>query len=50
MLEMDASLGGLGAVLGQKQSDGHIHPALRSLQPHEHITELETLAGFGMGC
>lgn len=50
VLETDASLQGLGAVLGQRQSDSHVHPiayASRSLQPHESnydITELETLA------
>ena len=37
VLETDARLNGLGAVLGQ-QDDGHIHPiayASRGLQPHE---------------
>ena len=49
VLETDASLEGLGAVLGQKQADGHVHPvayASRSLHAHERnysITELETL-------
>jgi hypothetical protein len=49
ILETDASLQGLGAVLGQKQSDGLVHPtayASRSLHPNERnygITELETL-------
>ena len=49
VLETDASLEGLGAILSQKQEDGSIHPlayASRSLQPHERnycITELETL-------
>ena len=50
ILETDASTSGLGAVLGQKQGDGHVHPiayASRCFQPHEKsyaITELETLA------
>ena len=49
VLETDACLKGLGAVLGQTQEDGYVHPiayASRSLQPHERnygITELETL-------
>lgn len=49
VLETGACLQGLGAVLGYKQSDGHVHPiayASRSLQPHEKnyaIAELETL-------
>lgn len=40
---------GLGAVLGQKQSDGHVHPiayASRSLHVHEcnySINEIEIL-------
>ena len=49
VLETDASLEGLGAILSQRQSDGYLHPiayASRCLQPHERnyaITELETL-------
>ncbi len=49
VVETDASHNGLGAVLGQKQPDGHVHPvayASRSLQIHEKaygVTELETL-------
>ena len=49
-LETDASVSGLGAVLGQRQQDGLVHPiayASRCLQSHEcnyAITELETLA------
>ena len=49
VLETDASLEGLGAVLGQKQADRHVHPvayASWSLHVHEKnysITELETL-------
>ena len=49
MLETDASIQGLGAVLSQRQADGKIHPiayASRSLNTHERnygITELETL-------
>ena len=49
-LETDASLEGLGAVLGQRQPNGHVHPlayASRSLHTHKHnysIMELETLA------
>ena len=50
VLETDASISGLGAVLAQVQSDGKLHPiayASRSLSPPERnygITELETLA------
>ena len=49
ILETDASLCGLGAVLSQEQSDGMLHPiayASRSLHQHEQnyaISELETL-------
>ena len=49
MVETDASIQGLGAVLSQRQSAGKIHPiayASRSLNTHERnygITELETL-------
>ena len=48
----DASLEGLGAVLDQKQADGHIHPiyASRSLHVHKQnysITELNI--GFNLG-
>ena len=50
VLETDACLEGLGAVLSQLQDDGHVHPiayASRALAPSEKnygITELETLA------
>lgn len=50
VLETDASIQGLGAILSQRQSDGNVHPvayASRSLsQPERNygITELETLA------
>ena len=50
IVETDASVLGLGAVLSQKQANGHTHPiayASRSLHTHEKnygITELETLA------
>ena len=50
VLETDASIKGLGAVLSQRQSDGRMHPvayASRALSPSEKnysISELETLA------
>lgn len=50
VLETDASIAGIGAVLSQPQDDGLLHPvafASRSLTPSERnyaITELETLA------
>ena len=50
VLETDASVQGLGAVLSQEQADGKLHPvayASRALNPSEKnygITELETLA------
>ena len=50
MLETDASVQGLGAVLSQTQEDGKLHPvayASRALNPSEKnysVTELETLA------
>ena len=50
ILETDASINGLGAVLSQEQEDGKAHPvayASRALSPTEKnygITELETLA------
>ena len=48
-LKTDACGIWLGAVLSQKQDDGHVHPivyASRSLNPHEknyYISELETI-------
>ena len=50
LLETDASKEGLGAVLSQKQDDGHFHPVVfgsHSLTPSEknyHSSELEFLA------
>lgn len=50
VLETDASIQGLGAILSQKQRDGLVHPvayANRALLPAERsysISELETLA------
>ncbi len=50
VLETDASIHGLGAILSQKQVDGELHPvayASRALSPQEKnyaITDLETLA------
>ena len=50
ILETDACIKGLGAVLSQVQQDGKLHPvayASRSLTPQERnysVTELETLA------
>ena len=49
ILETDASLAGLGAILSQKDEKGLLHPvayASRTLHKHERnfpITELETL-------
>ena len=50
ILETDASITGLGAILSQKQCDGRIHPiafasrALSAPETNYGITELETLA------
>ena len=50
VLETDASVKGLGAVLSQKQEDGRFHPvayashALSSQEKNCGITDLETLA------
>ena len=50
VLDTDASIEGIGAILSQPQEDGHLHPiayASRALSPPERnyaITELETLA------
>ena len=50
MLEMDASIPGLGAVLSLKQEDSKLHPiayasrALNQAEKNYGITELETLA------
>ena len=50
ILETDASVKGLGAVLSQKQEDGRFHPvayasrALSSQEKNYGITDLETLA------
>ena len=52
ILETDASIQGLGAVLSQRQSDGRVHPiefaspALNRAEKNYGITELETLAVF----
>ena len=50
LLEADASKEGLGAVLSQKQSDGHYHPvafgsrSLTLLEKNYHSSKLEFLA------
>jgi hypothetical protein len=50
IVETDASVKGLGAILSQRQADGQIHPvayASRALSAQEKryaVTELETLA------
>ena len=50
VLETDASVVGIGAVLGQRQDDNKVHPvayasrALTTAESHYSITELETLA------
>ena len=50
VLETDASIKGLGAVLSQRQDDNRLHPiayasrALNNAQKNYGITELETLA------
>ena len=47
LLETDASIEGIGAVLSQTQEDKRLHPVAftsRSLSTAERITELETLA------
>ena len=50
MLETDASIKGLGAVLSQRQDDNRLHPiayasrALNNAEKNYGITELETLA------
>ena len=49
LLETDASMEGLGAVLSKKQADGHYHPVAcgsQALTAHEkncHSTKLEFL-------
>ena len=42
ILETDASIGGLGAVLSQTQEDGSIHPIAYALDKHErNVSELK---------